>query len=137
MSRPTRLALATALLLVSASSLHGTAAARCAIVTLPDEVQRSPFVVVAVLESAGDTAQFRTVTVWKGGGAAPARFSLGAQRGRGQWPWADSANEGHRYVLFLAQTPSGVSVARCGQSGEVTDARRTQLRAEGLTPTPR
>lgn len=137
MYRLTGLVFALAIAVVSASSFHSTAAARCAVVTLPEEVQRSPFVVEAVLESAGDTARFRTVTVWKGGDAAPARFSLAAQRGRGRWAWSDAANEGQRYVLFLTQTPSGVSVARCGQSGEATDARRSQLRAEGLTPTSR
>ena len=113
------------------------ASARCALVTLPEEVQRSPFVVEAVLESAGETARFRTVTVWKGGSAAPARFTLDAQRGRGRWEWADSANEGQQYLLFLGQHEGRFSVARCGQSGDASDTRRTELRAQGLTPTPR
>ena len=73
----------------------------------------------------------------KGGTAAPARFTLNAQQGRGRWPWADSANEGKRYLLFLSPASGGFTVARCGQSGAVSDSERSELRAEGLTPTQR
>jgi hypothetical protein len=137
MSRLAALAFASTLAFVGSSALSSTAAARCAVVMLPEEVQRSPFVVEAVLERAGGTASFRTVTVWKGGAAAPARFTLGAQQGRARWPWADAANEGKRYLLFLSAVPGGFTVARCGQSGAVSDSERAELRAQGLTPTPR
>lgn len=137
MRRLTRLLLVFSLGLAAGLSDGSTASARCAVVTLAQEVERSPFVVEAVLESAGDTARFRTVTVWKGGTAAPVSFSLEAQRGRGRWEWADSANEGQQYVLFLAHHDGRFFVARCGQSGDATDTRRSELRAQGLTPSPR
>jgi len=137
MHRLAALILASVVAFAGASSLQSTAAARCAVVMLPEEVQRSLFVVEAELERAGDRAEFRTLTVWKGGAAAPARFMLGAQQGRGRWPWADSANEGHRYLLFLTSVPSGFTVARCGQSAEASEGRHAALRAQGLTPTPR
>lgn len=137
MRRPFLLPFALTLLLAGWFSLSSTAAARCAVVMLPEEVQSSPFVVEAVLERAGGAASFRTVTVWKGGTAAPARFTLSAQQGRGRWPWADSANEGKRYLLFLSPASGGFTVARCGQSGVVSDSERAELRAEGLTPTQR
>ena len=137
MLRLAALILASTLGIVGVPSLSSTAAARCAAVTLPEEVQDSPFVVEAVLERAGGAASFRTVTVWKGGTAAPARFTLNAQQGRGRWPWADSANEGKRYLLFLSPASGGFTVARCGQSGAVSDSERAEQRAEGLTPTQR
>ena len=137
MRRPLVLPFALTLVLAGSSSLASTAAARCAVVMLPEEVQRSPFVVEAVLERAGATASFRTVTVWKGGTAAPARFTLSAQQGRGRWPWSDAANEGKRYLLFLSAVPGGFTVARCGQSGAVSDSERAELRAQGLTPLQR
>ncbi|MCA9605710.1 MAG: hypothetical protein H6719_25185 [Sandaracinaceae bacterium] len=117
--------------------LTSTAQARCAPVSMPQEVRRATFVVEAVLERAGDPGTFRTVTVWKGGDQAPATFSLGAQRGRGQWEWADASSVGHRYLLLLSSEGGAYSVARCGQSGEATDARRAELRALGLRPQSR
>jgi hypothetical protein len=136
--RTSALSLGLALLATSftTSSLTPTAAARCAVVRLPAEASDSEYVVEAVLERAGSTAHFRTVAVWKGGRQAPARFSLGAQRGRGRWPWAETAYIGRTYLLFLRPGP-GFRVTRCGQSREVSDRMRDELRAEGLTRTER
>ncbi len=121
-----------ALALAGLCAFASSAEARCAAVSLPAEVRQAPFVVEAVLERAGDPAHFRTVTVWKGGDQAPARFTLGARQGRGYWPWREASNVGHRYLLFLREIGNGFVVRRCGVSGDATDARRRQLRAQGL-----
>ncbi len=120
-----------------AAAVPAPTAARCAPIALPAEVRQSAFVVEAELERAGVTATFRTVVVWKGGADAPTQIALGSQQGRGRWPWADAANVGRRYVLFLRRENGGWYVARCGATAEASDGLRAELRAQGLSPRPR
>jgi len=122
------------LALLALCSPASLAEARCAPASLPQEVREASFVVEAVLERAGDPAQFRTVQVWKGGAQAPDRFTLGARRGRGTWPWHNASAQGDRYLLFLRPMANGFVVRRCGASGSATDARRGELRSQGLQP---
>lgn len=131
----TRRALGAAL---AAACLLGTAApadARCAPRSLPQEARTAVAVVEAVLERASEASgAFRTVTVYKGGAEAPARFTLDTRQGRARWPWASAENEGRRYLLFLHRAGDGWTVYRCGASGEASDEARAALRREGLRP---
>lgn len=129
--------LGAVVLALAVLALAPRAEARCAPPSLPEEVRQSAFIVEAVLVRAGDQGEFRIEVVWKGGAAAPAVVRLGAQQGRGRWPWAQAANEGRRYLLFLQPAGAGFSVNRCGASGEVNEPRLAELRALGLSPRPR
>ncbi len=128
--------LAAPLLALAVLALAPRAEARCAPPSLRQEVERSAFVVEAVLVRAGESAEFRVETVWKGD-AAPAVVHLGARQGRGRWPWAEAANEGRRYLLFLQPAGAGFTVDRCGATAEVSEPDLAAIRALGLTPRPR
>ena len=135
-----RTSLALIVVLASATgaiAFHSSADARCARVSVREDVARSPVVVEATVVRAGSRAQFRTVAVWKGESEAPAHFTLNAGYGGPVSPWPRAGSEGSVYLLFLSGSGEQVHVRRCGRSGLMTEELRDEVLALGLTRTLR
>lgn len=107
------------------------ALARCAMLTLPDEIRMSDFVFEATVVSVGPSVALHVVAMWKG--ILPANVSVGVS-GRGN-PFS-GARPGDVYLVLTSGPANALHVNRCGTTGRLQDADVQTLREAGLTRRP-
>jgi hypothetical protein len=108
--------------------------ARCAQLSLADEIARSRYVFEGVVESSsGGRTTLRVTASWKGN--PPARVTV-TRSGRGD-PFA-GATASRVYIVFTGgASDARLSAHRCGATGDVSGVPASALEAAGLHRTPR
>lgn len=109
----------------------GRALARCAMLSLPEEIQRSDFVYEATVASVGASVALHVVALWKG--VLPASVSVHVT-GRGN-PFS-GARPGEVYLVLTSGAANAQYVNRCGSTGRLSTADADTLREAGLTRRP-
>lgn len=107
------------------------AAARCAMLSLPDELRSSSFVFEATVVAAGPPVALRVLAMWKG--VLPDHVTVGIS-GRGN-PFA-GAGPSDVFLVLTSGPANALHVNRCGSSGRLQAADLETLRQAGLTRRP-
>lgn len=106
----------------------GHALARCAMLSLPDEIRRCDFIYEATVVSVGPSVALHVVALWKG--VLPASVSVHVS-GRGN-PFS-GARPNEVFLVLTSGAANAQYVNRCGSTGRLSAADADTLREAGLT----